>query len=358
MNNMTQPFIEKSISDVFLKTLNQRVQTLLIQQGHSRFGNTRMFLKIGIYFTTTICLYTLMLMSETVIEFYVFYILMALSSMLTAMNVGHDAAHRAIFKQKTWNDTLFWLSFQLMGSSSYLWKRNHVTLHHHAPNVELNDPDIPQTPLVRFIYWQKWRWFHQYQHIYIVVLYAIYTMVYFFISEQILLLGFDKSQPSVPKNEVFKAFLSKILFIVLFWGVPFYLKTADWEHLTYAFLSMQILFSLILTLFLGVSHLSDKIEYFSKNNKENISWVALQLRTAADYDVEKRWAYWFLGGFNAHALHHLLPSVCHIHYRQIVPIFRKTVAEFGFHYVEVSYFDLLKSHFRYLKKMGQKDGHN
>lgn len=56
--------------------------------------------------------------------------------------IGHDAAHRQIFKSPAWND---WTSRILSGAFtglSYGWWRSKHNRHHAAPNQEDKDPDI------------------------------------------------------------------------------------------------------------------------------------------------------------------------------------------------------------------------
>jgi linoleoyl-CoA desaturase len=83
-----------------------------------------------------------------------------------------------------------------------------------------------------------------------------------------------------------------------------------------------------------------------------MSWPKLQMVTSVDYNAGSMFCNWTLGGFNAHALHHLLPNICHVHYVKIVPIFRQTAKEFGIEYMEMPYHKALMAHFRFLKKMG------
>lgn len=55
--------------------------------------------------------------------------------------LGHDAAHRQIFRSAAWND---WASRILAGFAglSHGWWRTKHNLHHAAPNQEGRDPDI------------------------------------------------------------------------------------------------------------------------------------------------------------------------------------------------------------------------
>ncbi|MEL6133574.1 MAG: hypothetical protein AAFR59_09455 [Bacteroidota bacterium] len=59
------------------------------------------------------------------------------------------------------------------------------------------------------------------------------------------------------------------------------------------------------------------------------------------------------GGLNTHIAHHLSPQVWRVHYYELTPIIRQATEEFGMAYHEKSFWDALKSHFRYMRKMGR-----
>jgi linoleoyl-CoA desaturase len=136
--------------------------------------------------------------------------------------------------------------------------------------------------------------------------------------------------------------------------LPVWLLPFEWYHILYAFLLNHIMVSVIFTAVLGVSHLSDKVIHPlpDARGKLAMSWPKLQMVTSVDYNAGSMFCNWTLGGFNAHALHHLLPNICHVHYVKIVPIFRQTAKEFGIEYMEMPYHKALMAHFRFLKKMG------
>jgi linoleoyl-CoA desaturase len=65
---------------------------------------------------------------------------------------------------------------------------------------------------------------------------------------------------------------------------------------------------------------------------------------------------WLVGGINIHVIHHLLPNICHIHYADITPILKETVAEFNLDYREHhSFSSAVYSHLHTLKVMGSAD---
>jgi linoleoyl-CoA desaturase len=112
--------------------------------------------------------------------------------------------------------------------------------------------------------------------------------------------------------------------------------------------------SLIFTAVLGVAHLSDFVQHpkAEEDGKLLMSWPKLQMQTSIDYNTESTFLNWTLGGFNAHALHHLLPNISHVHYINILPIFRDLCIKHGIVYMEMPYHKALASHFRFLKGMG------
>ena len=48
----------------------------------------------------------------------------------------------------------------------------------------------------------------------------------------------------------------------------------------------------------------------------------------------------------------MFPSVCHIHYPAITRTIRHTAAEYGVRYNVTSFWGMMGSYFRFLKKMG------
>ncbi|HEY5224873.1 MAG TPA: acyl-CoA desaturase [Microbacteriaceae bacterium] len=61
--------------------------------------------------------------------------------------LGHDAAHRQIFKSGQWNDWTSVIIANLFVGMSYGWWQNKHSRHHGNPNKEGSDPDIEFPPL-------------------------------------------------------------------------------------------------------------------------------------------------------------------------------------------------------------------
>lgn len=342
----------------FYKELNIRIEQYFSEKGIGKTGNSTMIFKIILYFSLDILFYGLMITSTTTLGFYVFYLLMGLSILLTAFNISHDAAHGVAVKSKFWNKLLFSLSFNLQGNNAYVWGKNHNESHHLYTNIEGSDIDVLNNPLFRMTESQELKWFHRYQFIYAPFLYLLYSINWFFFRETLMLFNLSSRtiKIEIPKIEVVKLVIYKLLYIGYMIVLPIYLLPFGWQTVLLAFLFNHFVVSLLFVGVLGVSHLSDFVEHPvpDENNKLDMSWPKLQMCTSVDYNADSTFFNWTLGGFNAHALHHLLPNICHVHYLEILPIFRELAQKHGLNYMEMPYQESLASHFRFLKGMGSQ----
>jgi linoleoyl-CoA desaturase len=341
----------------FYKELNEKIEQYFTDKGIQKTGNKTMIFKIILYFSLDILFYGLMITSTSTIGFYTFYLLMGLSVLLTAFNISHDAAHGVAVKSKFWNKLLFSLSFNLQGNNAYVWGKNHNESHHLYTNIEGSDIDVLNNPLFRMTESQPLKWFHKYQFIYAPFLYLLYSINWFFFRETLMLINYSSRtiKIEIPRNEIIKLIVYKLLYIGYMIILPVYLLPFGLTTVLLAFLLNHFLVSLIFVGVLGVSHLSDFVEHPvpDMENKLNMSWPKLQMCTSVDYNADSTFFNWTLGGFNAHALHHLLPNICHVHYLEILPMFKELSQKHGLTYMEMSYRKSLASHFRFLKGMGQ-----
>lgn len=340
----------------FYKELNEQIEDYFLSKRIQKTGNTLMLFKIILYFSLDILFYYAMIRSTSVFAFYTFYLLMGLSVLLTAFNTSHDAAHGVAVKSKFWNKLLFTISFNLQGNNAYVWGKNHVESHHLYTNVEGSDIDVLNNPLFRMTESQPLKWIHRFQWIYAPVLYLLYSLNWFFFRETLMLFNYSSRtiKFKIPTNEIIRLIFYKLLYIGYMIILPVYLLPFGLPTILLGFLLNHFMVSIIFVGVLGVSHLSDFVEHPipGKDNKLNMSWAKLQMCTSVDYNADSILCNWTLGGFNAHALHHLLPNICHIHYLKILPIFRRLAEKYGLTYMEMPYRKSLASHFRFLKKMG------
>lgn len=349
----------KDEGSAFYKELNQELEQYFTSKGIRRTGNRKMMFKIVLYFALDVLLYWLMITSTTSVGFYACYLLMGLCILLTAFNISHDAAHGVAVKSKFWNKLLFSISFNLQGNNAYVWGKNHNESHHLYTNIEGSDIDVLNNPLFRMTESQPLKPFHRYQWLYAPFLYLLYSLNWFFFRETLMLFRYSSRtiKIEIPPAEVVRLIIYKLLYLGYMIILPAMLLPFGWGTVLLAFLLNHFLVSLVFVCVLGVSHLSDFVAHPTADaeNKLNMSWPKLQMCTSVDYNADSQFCNWTLGGFNAHALHHLLPNICHVHYPKILPIFRNLCKKHGIIYMEMSYTDSLAAHFRFLKGMGTQE---
>jgi len=346
----------KDEGTIFYKELVAALENYFTTNRLTKDGSHTMYKKIGLYFALDILFYILMLNSHSLTAFYIFYLLLGLSVLLTAFNISHDAAHGVAVKSKSWNKILFQLSFQLQGNNAYVWGKNHNESHHLYTNIEGSDIDVLHNPLVRMIDSQPLKWYHRFQYLYAPVLYLLYSLNWFLFRETLMIFNYSSRTISIriPKTEVVKLIFFKLLYIFYMIVLPAYLLPFGTANILFAFLLNHFMVSIIFTAVLGVSHLSDYVHHPAPpaNGMLPVSWPKLQMQTSVDYNSNSPFLNFTLGGFNAHALHHLLPNISHVHYLKILPIFRELCKKHNITYMEMPYHKALQAHFRFLKGMG------
>jgi len=348
----------KDHGTAFYRELVSKLDEYFENNSIERTGNATMRFKIILYFSLNALFYGIMMSAESTLMFYMFYMLMGLSVLLTAFNISHDAAHGVAVKSKLWNKILFQVSFNLQGNNAYVWGKNHTESHHLYTNIEGSDIDVLNNPVVRMTQTQALKGFHRFQHLYTPFLYLLYSLNWFLFRETLMIFNFSSRtiKVTIPKIEIFKLVVFKLLYIGYMIVLPAYLLPFGVGTVLIAFLLNHFLISLIFVAVLGVSHLSDYVSHPTPDGhgKLNMSWPTLQMCTSLDYNAESKFLNWVLGGFNAHALHHLLPNICHVHYVKILPIFKELCRKHGIVYMNVSYHEALISHFRFLRSMGRQ----
>jgi len=346
----------KDEGSVFYKELTETLEHYFTVNNIEKTGGVKMLFKIILYFSLDIIFYMLMITSTSPGAFYAFYLLMGLAVLLTAFNISHDAAHGVAVKSRYWNKVLFSVSFNLQGNNAYVWGKNHNESHHLYTNIEGSDIDVLNNPLFRMTEKQPLQWYHRYQFIYAPVLYLFYSLNWFFFRETLLLFKYSSRTIKIviPPEEAVKLVIYKLLYIGYMIILPACLLSFGVKTILVAFILNHFMVSLIFVGVLGVSHVSDYVAHPvpDNGNKLDISWPKLQMLTSVDYDANSKLFNWTLGGFNAHALHHLLPNISHVHYLKILPLFRELCNKHGIVYMEMPYHKALASHFRFLYAMG------
>ena len=260
------------------------------------------------------------------------------------MFLGHDAAHRQIFRSGRWNDWASLVIANLYAGMSYGWWNHKHSRHHAKPNQVGADPDIDSGALVFttedlpkartglaawFAKRQGWLFFPL----------LLLEGLNLHISGVKTIFG----RGEVKRRPVEMAFVTLRLggyLALVFWVLP--------VGMAFAFLGVQLaLFGLYMGAVFAPNHKGmpivpkdAKIDFLRRQ-------VLMSRNVKGGRVVDE-----FMGGLNYQIEHHLFPNMARPHLRRVQPIVREFCASRGIAYTETT---MLKSYgivIRYLNRVG------
>ncbi len=349
----------KAPEETFLQELRQEVNQYFEKAGIDRFANRLAKTKALLLFSTFVCLYLGMLTAGNHLGQYLFCCsFLGPVSVFLALNVGHDAAHHTLSRKRHVNDILVNV-FSLFGVSGYMWKMRHVHTHHVFPNIPGMDQDIGQSELARVHPRISWRNFHRWQHLYMPLLYLIYSLHWFLYRDfkdfSVLRFG-ARTLVRHPARAFWGMVLTKVLFLTALIGLPLWLTTLGIGWIALGFLLTEMMASLFVTFVLVASHVGEGAEFPVPNEKGEMpySWALHQIRTTTDFATDNALITHLYGGFNHHVVHHLFPHVSHIHYPVLTQLLEKKLKA---HQIPYAYHptlgQALRAHHRHLVNLGR-----
>lgn len=119
--------------------------------------------------------------------------------------------------------------------------------------------------------------------------------------------------------------------------------------------AMHFLSGLILALIFQTAHVIEETNFYKpdENNSVENNWAIHQLNTTANYANKSALFTWLIGGLNYQIEHHLFPNICHVHFKDVSKIVKKTAEEYNLPYHHhPTFWDALKSHFTLLHQLG------
>ena len=340
--------------DDFYQELVLEVNNYFTKNGKERSGGRKLIVKMSLLFAINILFYALMLLTNQIGIFLLVYCLMGISMLMISINLSHDAAHNTAVKSKFWNKVIFELSFSMLGSNPFLYKKSHNSSHHAYSNIQDADSDIIEMPFLRMNQNQPLKRAHKYQWFYAPFFYVFYTLHRLLIRDTVLAFITSRDKREMPSAEVIKLILYKIVYFIIMIGVPVAILPFGWPIVLLAFLINHFVLSISIITLLGLTHLTDYVIHPSpnENGKLPMSWSTLQLKASTDYYPDSKTVNALVGGFNAHVIHHLIPDISYVHYTDLLPILQKLTNKHDLPYIQLSFGEMLRAHFRYLKLMG------
>ena len=274
-------------------------------------------------------------------------------------NVMHDALHGS-YSSRKWVNDLMGLTLNALGGNAFIWKFKHNVIHHTYTNVDGLDDDIAKSPFMRSCTTQKWKPAHRYQHIYVVLIYALSSFLWVSVLDFVKYFGRKVVNTPLQKMDwkehgVF--WLSKIFYALFYMVLPVYF--VGWQTWLIGFAAMHLILGFILAIVFQLAHVVESTEFAHIEPGETIKleeqWAIHQIKTTANFAPRNKIISWYVGGLNFQVEHHLFPRISHIHYPAINRIVRQTCADFGISYNEYpTMARAIISHFRMMRELGRK----
>jgi len=291
---------------------------------------------------------------------FTLYILSGLGMAGIGMGVMHDAIHGSYSKNKKIN-TLLGYSFNLIGANATVWKIQHNILHHTYTNIDHADDDLNAPFFLRFSPHAKHYWVHQFQHIYIWFFYGISTISWITTKDFVRIKRYKDMGFLNQKNEYKKALISMTAWKLFYYSyalvLPIIMLPFAWWLILLAFISMHFVTGLLVSIVFQIAHIMPVNEFPlpDDNGIINDNWYGHQFATTSNFSPNSNLLFWLIGGLNYQVEHHVLPDVCHVHYKKLTKIVSETAKEYGMPYhVKKSMLHAIWDHTNMLRMLGKK----
>jgi linoleoyl-CoA desaturase len=328
------PMFEPVGASSFPKVLRRRLDSFFADPRISPKADRTMWVKIAVGLAVLmgswIALYAFRPGSW---KFVALYLLGGLAQTFLLLNIAHDSNHNAISSRPLVNKTLNYV-FDLCGINSYMWRILHHRGHHSCINLHGEDDALSGRGIFRFTPYESRTPWHRFQHIYALLVYALFSLDYVFFRDfQCFFFPTHEylRRTKHPLREYAVLFAGKGFYLTYMLVLPMLVLGKSPLLVAWAFFLVHLVIGLSVTLVFQTTHTIDST-YFPSDRGEFDNGVYHIFATTADYATENPLVGWLVGGLNHHIVHHLCPFVCHTHYAPLTRIVRETAEEFGVPY--------------------------
>jgi linoleoyl-CoA desaturase len=352
------PLIEPAGGCSFPKVLRSRLDRFFGDRNLSPKADRTMRVKIAaglaVLAGSWIALYAL---NPGSWKFVALYLLGGLAQTFLLLNIAHDSNHNAISSRSLVNKTLNYV-FDLCGISSYMWRILHHRGHHSCINLHGEDDALSGRGIFRFTPYESRLPWHRFQHIYALLVYALFSLDYVFFRDfQCFFFSTHEylRRTKHARREYAILFAGKGFYLTYMLVLPVLVLGKSFLLVAGAFLSVNLIVGLTVTLVFQSTHTIDST-YFPADRGEFDNGVYHIFATTADYATENPLVGWLVGGLNHHVVHHLCPFVCHTHYAALTRIVKETAEEFGVSYRQTpTMTGAIRHHLILLKQLGKEN---
>ena len=355
---MAKVTFNKSNRD-FYNELKGSVELYFSQQRINKTGNWKLYIKALTLIPVAVGLYIFLLaFPVTVLMGIILSALLGFVIASIGFNVMHDACHGS-YSSKKWVNNLLGYSLNAMGGNAFIWKFKHNIVHHTYTNVDGVDDDIAKSPVMRQCSSQKWVPAHRFQHIYVVIFYALSSFLW------VAMMDFNKyfkqkvfttPMQKMDRREHFVFWASKVLYVLFYVAIPVYF--VGWQAWLIGFTCMHVTLGLTLAVVFQLAHVVEHTEFEQAGIEPKMienEWAIHQVKTTANFAPRNKIISWFVGGLNYQVEHHLFPRVSHIHYPAISNLVAQACKKYNLPYNQYGTMSAaVVSHFRMMKQLGKK----
>ena len=260
--------------------------------------------------------------------------------------LGHDAAHRQMFRSGRWNDWVSLIVANLLVGISYGWWQSKHTRHHANPNKEGSDPDIRPgmvafTPAVATRARSRpMRWLLAHQGWYFFPL----TLL------EGLSLHWDGIRCVTSGQRLHHRWVELSLLTVRLGGLVGLVFLVLSPSRAFACLAVELA---VFGLYLGCSFAPNHIGMPLVPSTLKLDFLRRQVLMSRDISGGW-WVSLLMGGLNYQIEHHLFPSMARPHLRKVKPLVAAYCAAEGVPYTETSLWSAYRHIVVYLNTVGLK----
>ncbi len=347
----------------FFVTLNQRVNNYFKTNKIERTANSEMVIKTIFMFSLYLVPYFLLIFGVTTNVWMMLGLcaIMGFGMAGIGLSIMHDANHGS-YSSKQWVNDLLGRSLNLVGGHAINWKVQHNVLHHTYTNVHDVDEDISPRGIIRMGPESTWKPIHKFQHYYAWFFYGLMTLVWVIVKDFARLVkyqreGLIKKQRASATKEWMVMIATKAVYFTYILVIPMLVLPITIGQLLIGFLVMHYISGFILAIIFQPAHVVEGTEYPAPDMNGNLenNWAIHQLHTTTNFGHKQKLFSWYVGGLNYQVEHHLFPTICHVHYRDLAKIVEETTKEFGLPYKsKETFLDAVVAHAKQLKLLSEK----
>ena len=258
--------------------------------------------------------------------------------------LGHDAAHRQMFKSGRWNDWVSMIIANLLVGMSYGWWQSKHTRHHANPNKEGADPDIAlraiaMTPAMATRHRNRLlRWLVAHQGWYFFPLLLL----------EGLSLHTDGLKRVLSRGKVERRWVEIAFLTVRLGGLAALVLAVLPPGKAAAFLAVQMA---VFGLYMGSSFAPNHIGMPIVPREAKLDFFSKQVRTSRNVSG-RWWATILMGGLNYQIEHHLFPSMPRPHLHKARRLVQEHCRTLDVPYTETSLIKAWRIVINHLNRVG------